>query len=148
MTIDKEKRDLLVKKYDLMKFPNLDQPVFMTIDEFFDGNNDEASIAPNLERKLKVSEYYKTLKDLEDNPKVIDCFVKINEVMIYEDGNLNDNEWFFSDMIYIIGDITKEEVREITKTLQPDEVEYDQDGTFGDRDERYKNKSVVYIWWD
>lgn len=68
--------------------------------------------------------------------------------MIYEDGNLNDNEWFFSDMIYIIGDITKEEVREITKILQPDEVEYDQDGTFEDRDERYKNKSVVYIWWD
>jgi hypothetical protein len=147
-TIDKNKRDILVKKYDLMNFKNLQQPTLMTIDEFFDGNKDEASIAPNLDKKPKVSQYYETFKALLKNPKVVDGFVKINEVMIYEGGKLNDNEWFYSDMIYIVGDITKEEVKEATKTLLPDEVEYDSEGEINKLDEKFKDKKVVYIWWD
>jgi hypothetical protein len=147
-TIDKEKRDLLVRKYDLMNFQNVQQPVLMSIDEFFSGNNDEASIAPNLEQKLEVSQYYKILSALRDNPKVIDAFVKINDVMIYEDGKLNDSEWFYSDMIYIVGDITKEEVREATKALLPDEVEYDSESDIRNRDPKFKHQNVIYLWWD
>ncbi|MCH2229195.1 MAG: hypothetical protein MK105_02530 [Crocinitomicaceae bacterium] len=49
--VDEIKRDSLVKKYDLLNFIN---PVFLTLDDFFDGNNDDASIAPNLDTKLKV----------------------------------------------------------------------------------------------
>jgi hypothetical protein len=147
-TIDRDKRDILVKKYDLMNFKNLQQPTLMTINEFFDGNKDEASIAPNLDKKPKISKYYETFKELRNNPKVVDAFVKINEVMIYEDGKLNDNEWFYSDMIYIVGDITKEEVKEATKILRPDEVEYDNEGGINNLDERFKNKKVVYVWWD
>lgn len=131
-----------------MNFSNLQQPIWMTIDEFFDGNNDEASIAPNLEKKPKVSEYYQIFKELRKNPKVVDVFVKINEVMIYEDGKLNDNEWFYSDVIYIVGDITKEEVKEAIKTLLPDEVEYDTEGQIKNLDKRFKDKNVVYVWWD
>jgi hypothetical protein len=147
-TIDKDKRDILVKKYDLMNFKNRQELVLMTIDEFFDGNNDEASIAPNLYRKPEVSEYYKVFKELRNNPKIVDAFVEINEVIIYEDGKLNDNEWFYSDVIYIVGDITKEEVKEATKTLHPDEVEYDKKRHIHNLDERFKNKNVVYVWWD
>lgn len=147
-TIDLDKRDILIKKYDLMNFPNIPQPVLMTIDEFFDGNNDEASIAPNLDKKPNVSEYYQIFKELRKNPKVVGAFVKINEVMIYEDGKLSDNEWFYSDVIYIVGDITKEEVAEATRTLFPDEVEYDKEGQIKKLDEKFKDKNVIYLWWD
>jgi len=147
-TIDKDKRDILVKKYDLMNFGKSQQPTLMTIDEFFDGNNDEGSIAPNLDKKPKVSEYYETLKKLGKSPKVVAAFVKINDVMLYEDGKLNDNEWFYSDMIYFVGDITKEEVKEATRTLDPDEVGYDDEGVINSLNERFKNKKVVYVWWD
>ena len=99
-TIDRDKRDILVKKYNLMNFKNLRQPILMTIDEFFDGNKDEASIAPNLDKKPKVSEYYKTFKELRNSPKVIDTFVRINEVMIYEDGKLNDKMVLFGHDLY------------------------------------------------
>jgi predicted Zn-dependent peptidase len=51
-------------------------------------------------------------------------------------------------MIYIVGDITKEEVKEATKTLLPDEVEYDSEGEINKLDEKFKDKKVVYIWWD
>jgi hypothetical protein len=68
--------------------------------------------------------------------------------MIYDDGKLNDNEWFFSDMIYIIGDLSKEEIKEATKSLHPDEVEYDDEMTIRNIDEKYKDKKIIYIWWD
>jgi hypothetical protein len=69
----------------LLKFPNVKQPVLLTIDEFFDGNNDEASIAPNLESKKPIAVYYKILKALAGNPKTIEAFVELKDVMI------NDN---------------------------------------------------------
>jgi hypothetical protein len=56
--IHKAKREHLILKYNLLKFPNIKQPVLFTIDEFFDGNNDEGSISSNFETKLPISEYY------------------------------------------------------------------------------------------
>jgi hypothetical protein len=145
--IDKEKRDILVRKYDLMNFADLKQPVLMSLDEFFDGNNDEASIAPNLIAKPKVATYYKVLKKLEESPRVSGIFVKISDINIYDDGKLNDKEWFYADMICIVGDITKEEVKEATITLLPDAVEYT-GGQIRADDERFKSKNSVYLWWD
>ncbi len=147
-TIDKTKRDQLVKKYDLLKFPNIVQPILLTVDEFFDGNNDEASIAPNLEKKPTMAEYYKILKTISQDPKTTDAFVEIKEVMIYENGQLNDNEWFYADIIYFVGDLTKEEIKEATQYLMPDEVEYDKENRIKGLNEKYKDKKVVYVWWD
>lgn len=146
--IDIVKRDNIVKKYDLLNFHNFDKPILLSIDEFFDGNNDEGSIAPNLIEKPSVSEYYTTLKKLSENPKVSAAYVKLNEVMIYDNGKLNDNEWFYSDMIYIIGDLTKEEIKEAIKNLNPDEVEYVDEIINEDIIKKYFNKKIVYIWWD
>ncbi len=146
--IDEVKRDALVKKYDLLNFPNLANPVFLTLDEFFDGNNDDASIAPNLDTKLKVEEYYKTLKNIQKDKKVIGAYADLKDVMIYENNQLNDNEWFYTDIIYFIGDITKEEVASKVKNLQPDEVEYTDDDRIVGLNADYQNKKIVYVWWD
>lgn len=146
-SVDTTKRNILVKKYDLLNFPNNNQPILLTIDEFFDGNNDEASIAPNLSKKPNILEYFATLKKLNDNPKTVTAFVEIKDVMLY-DGKLDDNEWFYTDIIYIIGDLTKEEITEATKHLIPDEVEYNTENHIVELNEKYKGKKVVYIWWD
>jgi hypothetical protein len=147
-TIDIKKRDALVSRYDLMNFPTQKEPVFLTIDEFFDGNSDEASIAPNLLPKPKISEYYSVLKKLSQNPKTITAFAEIKDVMIYENGKLNDNEWFYTDIIYFIGDLTKEEIKEATKSLLPDEVEYDKTNRISSLNKKYQNKKIVSVWWD
>lgn len=115
--VDLEKRQLLVNKYDLLNFTG-QPPVYVTVDEFFDGNQYPASIAPNLTRKPKVSEYYKTLRALRDNLNVTDVLVNLGEVMVY-DGKLDDNEWFYADAVYVIGDIGKEEVETVTKNYCP-----------------------------
>ncbi|HMU47870.1 MAG TPA: hypothetical protein PKC72_15975 [Chitinophagaceae bacterium] len=146
--VDKAKRDALVSKYDLLKFPAIKQPVLLTIDEFFDGNNDESSIAPNLEKKPPIATYYSILKAIAQNPKTFAVFAEIKDVMIYDNGKLNDNEWFYTDIIYFVGDLTKEEIKEATKTLLPDEVEYENESVIKEMGLQYKNKKVVYIWWD
>ncbi len=146
--VDEDKRDALVKKYDLLNFPNLANPVFLTLDEFFDGNNDDASIAPNLDTKLKVEEYYKTLKNIQKEKNVIGAHAELKDVMIYENNQLNDNEWFYTDIIYFIGDITKEEIASKVENLQPDEVEYTDDKRIVGLNADYKNKKIVYVWWD
>lgn len=146
--IDKVKRDLLIEKYDLLDYANSEQPVFMSIDEFFDGNNDWASIAPNLISKPAPKEYYATLKNFSSKYKDIDILVEIKDVIIYEDGQPGKDEWFYTDIIYFIGNITKEQVLEETKHLLPDEVGYDTENKSLQQNEKYRNKNIVYIWWD
>ena len=146
--IDVVKRDALVKKYDLMNFAGNKHMVLLSIDEFFDGNNDEASIAPNISVKPEMAQYYKVLKTLSKHPKIVDAFVEIKDVMIYDDGKLHDNDWFYTDVAYFVGDLTKEEVREAVKSLLPDEVEYDTDNRISNFKSEYKDKKIVFVWWD
>ncbi|MCH2229197.1 MAG: hypothetical protein MK105_02540 [Crocinitomicaceae bacterium] len=46
---------------------------------------------------------------------------------IHDNNQLNDNEWFYTDIIYFIGYITKEEIVFKVENLQPDEIEYPDD---------------------
>jgi hypothetical protein len=147
-SIDKEKRNHLVEKYDLLNFSKAKKPVLLSIDEFFDGNLDNASIAPNLDKKESINVYYKILKELAENPQTIDAFVEIKDVITYDDGQLYDNEWFYTDKVYFIGDLTKEEIKEATLILQPDDVDYEQESRIANINEKYKDKKVVYVWWD
>lgn len=146
--VDKIKRDALVVKYDLLNFSNQTKPIYLPLDEFFDGNNDDASIAPNLNTKLKVSEYYKILKNIQNDKKVIGAFAELKDVMIYENNQLNDNEWFYTDVIYFVGDLTKEEIAKRVKKLKPDEVEYSTEEELTQLNEDFQGQKIVYIWWD
>ena len=146
--IDLDKREILINKYDLYNFPKKKEPVLLSIDEFFDGNNDVASIAPNLEKKPRINEYYTILQALSKHPKTVTSFVEIKDVMIYTDGKLNNNEWFYTDIVYFVGDLTKEEIKEATKQLLPDEVEYDTENRINGLSNKYRDKKIVYVWWD
>lgn len=147
-TIDINKRDQLVYRYDLLHFAEKKEPVLLTLDEFFDGNNDEASIAPNFTEKPLIVEYYKSLKALADDPRNKAAFAEIKDVNIYPDGHLRDDEWFYTDGIYFIGDLTPEEVVAATAHLMPDEVDYCTDPRLKNLHEQYKGSKIVYVWWD
>ncbi|MCL5246608.1 hypothetical protein M4I21_12355 [Cellulophaga sp. 20_2_10] len=146
--IDVQKRNLAVEKYDLMNYESLEKPILMSVDDFFDGNNDISSIAPNLTEKPKLSEYYSVFKKILKNKNVEDVFVNIKDINIYENGKLRDSEWFFSDMIYIVGKISKSEVAELTEHLKPDEVEFDKGSIIQNIKPKYSELNVVYVWWD
>ena len=138
----------MVEKYDLMNYESLEKPILMSVDDFFDGNNDVSSIAPNLSEKPKIAEYYEVFKTLLKNDKVEGIYVNIKDINIYKNGKLNDSEWFFSDMIYVIGTISKSEIYKLTKHLKPDKVEFDKENIIQNLKPKYSNLNVIYIWWD
>ncbi|MFN8153822.1 MAG: hypothetical protein U0Y08_05985 [Bacteroidia bacterium] len=161
--IDINKRNELVQRYDLLHFAEKKEPVLLTLDEFFDGNNDEASIAPNrsLSRPLSgvegsgdegadctIGEYYRTLKALAEDPRNVAAFAEIKDINIYPGGNLHDNEWFYTDVIYFIGDLSPEEIVAATAHLMPDEVDYCTDPRLKKLQDRYPGHKIVYVWWD
>lgn len=146
--IDETKRQILVQKYDLMNFEKRIHPIYTSMDEFFDGNNDDASIAPNLEIKPTVSEYYKTFKNIARDNRCKGILVEIKDVMIYEDGRLNENEWFYTDVIYIIGSFSREEIIQKTAHLKPDEVDFTTEPNIVGLNQNWKTESIIYIWWD
>ncbi len=146
--IDLKKRNLVVEKYDLMNYEDLEKPILMSVDDFFDGNNDVASIAPNLSEKPKISEYYKVFKKLLESEKVENIYVNIKDINIYENGKLNDSEWFFSDIIYVVGTISKNEVYKLTEHLKPDEIDIDQGNSIRSLDPKYSELNIIYVWWD
>ena len=147
-TVDIVKRDIVVKKYNLLNFENVKKPILISVKEFFDGNNDIASIAPNLIEKPKISEYYKVFKELLENEKVENIFVNIKDINIYENGKLENSEWFYSDIIYIVGKIDKQEVIIKTKKLKPSEVDYDTENTIKKQNKKYSEMNVIYVFWN
>lgn len=96
--IDINKRNELVQRYDLLHMAGKKEPVLFTLDEFFDGNNDEASIAPNFTEKPFIGEYYRTFKALAEDPRNVAAFAEIKDINIYPNGNLHDDEWFYTDV--------------------------------------------------
>lgn len=146
--IDIDKRNALVKKYNLLNWDFNEKRIFFTVDEFFDGNYDDASIAPNLQYKPTISEYYKIIKEISKHPKITNVLIELKDVNIYQDNELSDSDWVYTDMIYFIGEITNEELNEKIKTLKPDEVEYTIDNEILSLDSSYNGKKIIYAWWD
>lgn len=146
--IDINKRNELVQRYDLLHMAGKKEPVLLTLDEFFDGNNDEASIAPNFTEKPFIGEYYRTLKALAEDPRNVAAFAEIKDINIYPNGNLHDDEWFYTDVMYFIGDLSAEEIVAATAHLMPDEVDYCTEPLLKTLQDRYPGHKIVYVWWD
>lgn len=116
----------------------------LSLEEFFTGNDDEASIGCNLLRHPGLETFYRVLNDVRSKPNVQDVLVEITDL------DEKDNEmWPFSDTVYIVADVTQKEVESWLKKLQPDEVPE------GDIDNRIsgfialKPRMKVFVaWWD
>lgn len=145
--IDVSKRDYLVEKYNLLNFPNETGRVFLNLDEFFDGNMDPNSIAPNLVNKPPLSTYYKTLKEIDKDTNIVASLIELKDIMIYDWNNGHEN-WFYSDVVYFIGDITLEEIEIRSMDLLPDKPFYVEDKLIYSLNENFKDKKIVAVWWD
>jgi hypothetical protein len=80
---------------------------------FFDGNDDPASIGPNLDPHPGIRTFERVLEDIRHRPEVSDVIVQIDEVI--------EGEWPYAPGVYVITTAAPEEVHEWTVELQPDE---------------------------
>lgn len=83
------------------------------IDLFFDGNDDPASIAPNLQPHPGIQTFRRVLTDIGNRPDVSNVAVQIDEVI--------EGEWPYALAVYVITAASPEEVHRWAAELQPDE---------------------------
>lgn len=135
------KHDILseIKKCD---FPH--KEVAISLDEFFDSTNcSDDCIGVNLYPEQPSHEvFYQTFKGLIASGKADKIFIRISDIDEPED-------WFFTDTVYIIGNLTIDELKDAIKSLSPDEIYEDWSNGKPVNVETIGSGMKVYsVWWD
>jgi len=95
---------------------NSQEEIAVSLELFFEGNNDLGSIGCNLgEEQPEISKFYKTLKEIRERDEVQDVLVRVFDLQDLE-------EWPFTDAVYIISKASINEVKDWVSCLLPDEV--------------------------
>ena len=133
-------RKELLNKIKCSGFPA--KEVVLTLDEFFVGNRDMGSIGVNLYPiQPPPQTFYKTFKQLLQDGKIEYAFVRIADI--------EEVEWFFTDAIFVIGNISFEELQQEVANIEPSEISpgwmY---GLPANLPNDFTGKQVYSLWWD
>jgi len=136
-------RERLIEKIRRQGDPddrNTPNPV-VSLEDFFEGNDDVGSIGCNLNDHPGIDFFYQTLKAVRARESVQDVLIRINTV---------EDMWPFSDVVYIITSSSVAQVQDWLASLHPDEVG---EGRF--LEARLANDpvllpgmNIIYAWWD
>ena len=115
----------------------------VSLEGFFEGNEDEGSIGCNLVQHPGIDSFYRVLKQIRGRDDVQDVLIEIYE---FEDEYA---DWPFSESVYIVTSATKEDVTEWMQPLQPDEIGEGWTGGRPSAAPEVKEGYKVYrAWWD
>jgi hypothetical protein len=92
------------------------EPRLVSVERFFDGNDDVGSVGWNLTEHPGVDVFRDLLTGLLRRPDVQAVYAQIAE-LDFEEGH-----WPSADIFYVVGAISPDEVRKILGPLAPDEV--------------------------
>ena len=128
-------------KHELEDAP---EPVLVSVDRFFDGNDDPGSIGCNLSPHPGVAAFRDVLTALARRPDVRSVHLVISEV------DPGDEYWPFADVVLVAGEIPETALRLALKGLRPDEVGPAEEGHFGLTDAVLEKLGppVLLAWWD
>jgi hypothetical protein len=90
----------------------------VSLDLFFEGNDDPASIGPNLDPHPGVRTFERVLRGIRERPDVAEVVLQIDEVM--------EGEWPYAQAAYVITTASAQDVHEWASELQPDELVEDE----------------------
>jgi hypothetical protein len=137
--MDTEKYTRLMKK--LAAEP---EPQLVPIQEFFDGNDDTASIGCNLLEHPGIEAFRITFEKLAQRNDVEAIYAQINELVPDEDS------WPFCDTVLVIGTLPLNALRAALAGLQPDEVGTSEELIVPETlvAKNPKNLPVLVVWWD
>jgi len=123
----------------------------VTLEEFFEGNDDWGSIGCNLPDQPSPTEFYRLFASIRKRPDVADVRVQVQE--------MEDPEgWPSTDTIWIITRATPSEIREwLGERIAPDDLvvgfpkPLSQPGLVGYEVEAYEvpeGMKAYGVWWD
>ena len=118
------------------------EPQIVSIERFFDGNDDLASIGCNLPDHPGIDLFRDILTGLPGRPDVEAVYAQITELDAGEDF------WPFTDTIIVVGQISVEELRNLLSRLEPDEVGRENASDIPAPIRQKHNVPVLRAWWD
>ncbi len=111
----------------------------VTIDQFFDGNDDLGSIGCNLTPHPGLDVFRRTLKMLEARPDVSRVWIQIHDT--------DQGDWPFSETVLVCGQIALEMLSHATAAIAPGEVRMlERDGRSDAQG--CPTGEVKVLWWD
>jgi hypothetical protein len=111
---------------------------FVTIDQFFDGNDDLGSIGCNLAPHPGLHVFRETLKMLEARRDVSSVWIEIY--------NADEGDWPFSETVLVCGQIPLQILSEVALAIAPTEVRMLEPSRQPAR--RRLTGEVKVLWWD
>ena len=116
-------------------------PPFVSIERFFDGNQDEGSIGCNLLEHPGLDAFRERLVGLTRRADVEAVYAQIAEI------DPGAGLWPFTDTVFVVGTIDRGELARLMERLQPDEVG-SAEGILPTRMREAHRGPVLYAWWD
>ncbi|XEC96597.1 hypothetical protein AB6A23_08670 [Paenibacillus tarimensis] len=111
----------------------------VSLELFFNGNEEESSIGCNLLNHPGIDVFYKTLKKIKELDDVQDIFVEIYEV----------DEWPFSERIYILSKLNEKEIMDLLSVLEPSDISEGYEFSEPKVAPKLEIGMKVYsVWWD
>jgi hypothetical protein len=115
---------------------------FVSVERFFDGNDDPGSIGCNLPEHPGMDVFRNILTGLPHRPDVVAVYARIYEV------DPGEGSWPFSDTILVVGKIAPDELRGAVKSLQPDEIGPAEQFVGPLEIPESDGLPVLALWWD
>jgi hypothetical protein len=116
-----------------------EEPQIISIERFFDGNDDAASIGCNLTEYPGMDVFRDVLIGLLRRSDVQAAYAQIAEL------DPDEGSWPFTDTVIVIGSIPPDDLREAVSVLQPTDVGSDRD--FSELAQKHGGRALV-VWWD
>jgi hypothetical protein len=92
------------------------QPWIVSVDRFFDGNDDASSIGWNVTPYPGIDVFRDLLTGLLQRSDVEAVYAQLIELDLSEEG------WPCTDLVFVVGKIPPDELQNILSPLMPDEV--------------------------
>jgi hypothetical protein len=112
----------------------------ITVEEFFDGNDDLGSIGCNLVEHPGLDHFLHTLSAIAKRPDVEQVWLRIYD--------LEEGDWPFSENVLIVGKMPLSEIQDSIDSLQPSEVSQMKFDWVPSRDQSLFGREYINLWWD
>lgn len=112
------------------------------IEQYFDGNDDEASIGCNLMEHPGMDAFRDVLVGLTKRPDVEAVYAMIGEL------DPGEEFWPFTDTVLVFGQIAPDELKEALRKLEPDEVGPAAEFGIPDNVLSKHRAPALAAWWD
>ena len=135
--MDHEKKSRLVTK-----LASQSEPQIVSIDVFFDGNDDSGSIGCNLLEHPGVEAFKSAFEKISNRQDVEAIYAQIAEIDPGEDS------WPFTDTVIVFGSISVESLSKELLHLEPDDIGKAKDFGVSATTCSLHSSPALAVWWD